>query len=148
LIETTGTLIAADIGSTALDDNDMMNDSKALGSVDTDSDAYWLLDGDVTDVSTFNGSIVTTVDGTVLELDQLLAGLPYRSGRSSRRHSGTRSSPFYYRLSITFSYRRRRTSSSLRWRRYRVECRRSHYRYLLAQILASTYFFRTTTSAV
>jgi len=67
LIETTGTLIAADIGSTALDDNDMMNDSKALGSVDTDSDAYWLLDGDVTDVSTFNGSIVTTVDGTVLD---------------------------------------------------------------------------------
>lgn len=66
LIETDGEIQKADTSSGVADSADDANGGKAHGSVKDDADAYWLFNGDVVDVSTYGGSVVTTVNGQEL----------------------------------------------------------------------------------
>jgi hypothetical protein len=63
LIESDGDLAATDTDS--LEGEDGTSGSKAKGIVRAgDADAYTLTNGDLTDVSTFGGDVIVTVDAT------------------------------------------------------------------------------------
>jgi hypothetical protein len=57
IIESTGTF-------ETLEGGDESAGSKAAGTVTDETDAYRLRDGEITDVSTFGGDVVVTVDGS------------------------------------------------------------------------------------
>ncbi|WP_411965981.1 family 16 glycosylhydrolase [Haloferax sp. YSMS24] len=63
IIETDGELLKGETASASATSDDDVSSSKARGSVKDDADAYWLFNGDVLDVSTFGGDVVTTVNG-------------------------------------------------------------------------------------
>lgn len=68
LVESTGRLVKADVPSASINSNDERNAGKAIGEVVGGRDAYWVVDGDVVDVSTFGGGVVTELDGDVVDL--------------------------------------------------------------------------------
>lgn len=70
LVETNGRLIEATVPEATLESDNKINGGKALGTVNQDSDGYWLIKGDVTDVSSFDGDVVTTLDGSELNVAQ------------------------------------------------------------------------------
>ncbi|WP_227132768.1 glycoside hydrolase family 16 protein [Halorubellus salinus] len=67
IVETTGRLMQSRQDGATIDSSDAVDSSKAKGRVDADADAFWLVDGDVVDVSTFGGSVVTELNGTVID---------------------------------------------------------------------------------
>ncbi|MFC7070541.1 glycoside hydrolase family 16 protein [Halobaculum lipolyticum] len=64
LIETTGGVLG--IGPSAADGDDTSAD-KVLGRVADGEDYFWLAGGEVVDVSTFGGEVVTTLNGTTID---------------------------------------------------------------------------------
>ena len=55
--------IAITVPFASINDSDLLDDGKALGRVSSGTDAYWIIDGDVVDVSSFGGEVVTELDG-------------------------------------------------------------------------------------
>ncbi|WP_042665784.1 family 16 glycosylhydrolase [Haloferax sp. ATB1] len=66
LVETDGAVQKAETSSGVADSGDDVGNSKIHGSVKDDSDAYWLFDGSVLDVSTYGGDVVATLNGQEL----------------------------------------------------------------------------------
>jgi len=60
ILETTGTLIP---DKESLESADGLHEGKASGTITDNADEYWLVGGNVTDVSTFRGDVVTSIDG-------------------------------------------------------------------------------------
>ncbi|ELZ98026.1 glycosyl hydrolase family protein [Haloferax mucosum ATCC BAA-1512] len=67
IVETDGELLPADVPGATVDSADERKDGKLFGTVGTDADAYWLIGGDVLDVSTFGGRVVTALDGETMD---------------------------------------------------------------------------------
>lgn len=63
LVETSGRLVP----TAKMDGSDRVSGGKSLGTVDGDSDTYWLQDGSVHDVSTFGGEVDTLIDGRPMD---------------------------------------------------------------------------------
>lgn len=63
IVETTGSLLKSEEGDASINSNDEIRAGKTRGSVGGGTDAYWVLDGEVLDVTTFGGDVVTTLDG-------------------------------------------------------------------------------------
>lgn len=68
LVESTGRLLKADVLSASINSNDERNGGKAHGRVVGGRDAYWVIGGEIVDVSTFGGEVVTELDGDVVDL--------------------------------------------------------------------------------
>ncbi|WP_224332696.1 family 16 glycosylhydrolase [Haloprofundus halobius] len=64
MVESTGRLLKADVPRSSINPDDEVNGGKVFGKVVSGTDAYWLVGGEITDVSTFGGDVVTTLDGT------------------------------------------------------------------------------------
>lgn len=68
LVETDGSLIKADVPSASINEHDRVENGKVLGKVYAGTDAYWVINGNVTDVSAFYGDVATVVNGTETDL--------------------------------------------------------------------------------
>ncbi|QCJ47429.1 family 16 glycosylhydrolase [Haloprofundus sp. MHR1] len=63
IVESTGRLLKADVPRSSINPDDQVSGGKIFGKVVGGTDAYWLLEGEITDISTFGGDVVTTLDG-------------------------------------------------------------------------------------
>lgn len=66
-VETTGRLLKADVPSASANGNDAVDGNEAHGWVGGGADAYWVIGGDVVDVSSYGGNVIATVDDTRVE---------------------------------------------------------------------------------
>lgn len=68
IVETDGRLLKADVPTASFNSGDKVSDDSVFGTVLSGSDAYWVLSGSVTDVSSSGGGVVTELNGEVVNL--------------------------------------------------------------------------------
>lgn len=64
MVESTGTIAQADVPAGSTNPYDSNAGPKAMGRVFDGTDAYWIADGEITDVSAYDGKIVTKLNGS------------------------------------------------------------------------------------
>lgn len=64
MVETSGTIAQADVPAGSTNSYDSNIGPKAMGRVYGGTDAYWIADGKVTDVSSYDGNVVTKLNGS------------------------------------------------------------------------------------
>lgn len=67
IVETTGQLEKTDAEGASINSGDAIANGKASGNVIGGIDGYRVTDGEVTDVSTFGGDVVTTLNGKTID---------------------------------------------------------------------------------
>lgn len=67
IVESDATFLKAKVPSASINESDRIDGSKLFGEVWGGSDAFWVVDGTITDVSTFGGDVVTTVNGSEVD---------------------------------------------------------------------------------
>ena len=70
MIESTGTISKADVPGASVNPYDSRIGGKAMGRVIGGADAYWVTGGDVVDVSTFGGDVVTKLNGSAVNFGE------------------------------------------------------------------------------
>ena len=67
IVETSGQVIKARTSAASINSFDKVSGSRAFGRVVGGNDAYWVIGGDVLDVSAFGGNVETDVNGTSVD---------------------------------------------------------------------------------
>ncbi|WP_224447659.1 glycoside hydrolase family 16 protein [Haloprofundus salilacus] len=67
IVETTASVLKADVSGASINGDDSLDGSTIFGKVVGGTDAYWIIDGEIIDVSTFGGDVTTTVNGDVVD---------------------------------------------------------------------------------
>lgn len=71
IVETAGDVVPATVPDGHANSSDKISGGKVFGGVTSGTDAYWIVGGDVVDVTTYGGDVVATVNGTVTDFTDL-----------------------------------------------------------------------------